>query len=226
MKEPSIIVPFHNEEGCVAFVIEEILREFPDAEIVAIDDGSTDRTREILKRFERVRLIAFEQRLGQSAALWAGLRKATREICVLMDGDGESDPRDIRALLKLLDTNDFACGYRIGRQDGAMKRIASAAANRLRKAVTKDSAKDTGAMKAIRRIHAPHLVPFEGMHRFVPALLQGAGLTLGQAPVRARRRYAGKSKYGIWDRARRGLLDLMGVKWIMSRRIDPNKSDE
>lgn len=216
----SVIIPFYNEEECTASVLAEIRDVLPDAEIVAVDDGSSDGTAECISGISGVRLLRNEVNLGQSAALYHGLVAATGEICVMLDGDGQNDPADIPALIPLLETSDVVCGYRANRQDTLNRRIASRIANGIRRFFLHDGIRDTGcSLKLMKREHVRFLVPFNGLHRFMPALLKQAGLSITEAPVNHRPRLRGISKYTIGGRALRGISDLFGVAWLMSRQI-------
>jgi len=220
MPRLSIIIPFFNEEENVVPVIEEVLRCQPDAEIIAVDDCSRDATAERIRQFPGVVLVSFPRNLGQSAAFYHGLHRASGEICVMMDGDGQNDPADISALVSMMDRGDVACGYRRTRRDSWAKRVASRIANNIRKNVLGDGIRDTGcSLKAMRREHVKFLVPFNAMHRFIPALLVNCGLKIVEVPVNHRARTRGISKYTVAGRAWRGLRDLLGVRWFMSRQI-------
>jgi dolichol-phosphate mannosyltransferase len=218
----SIILPFHNEEECAADVVQEVMDACPGAEIIAVDDGSTDQTLLKLEAFQGIRLLRFPKNLGQSAALYGGLQAATRSICVMMDGDGQNDPADIPSLVRALEAQkgDLICGYRAKRMDSWQKRAASRAANRIRDAVLHDGVRDTGCtLKAMRREDVRLLVPFNGLHRFIPCLLVHSGLRIHQIPVNHRPRLRGVSKYTVGGRALRGLYDLIGVGWLLQRQI-------
>ncbi|HEX2100762.1 MAG TPA: glycosyltransferase family 2 protein, partial [Candidatus Synoicihabitans sp.] len=216
----SVIIPFFNEQDNVVPVLEETRAACPHAEIIAVDDGSSDATRDRILSVPRVILVSHPHNLGQSAALYSGLTHATGDICAMLDGDGQNDPHDIPALIRALDSADAACGYRATRRDTWQRRAASWIANRIRHAVLRDGIRDTGcSLKAIRRDHVRLLVPFNGMHRFMPALLRNAGLSLVEVPVNHRPRLRGDSKYTISGRARRGLFDLTGVAWLLSRQL-------
>jgi len=219
----SVILPFFNEEGNVESVLREIRECQPDAEIVAVDDASTDRTGEKIAAFPGVVHVRFEHNLGQSAALYAGMRAASGEICVLMDGDGQIDPNDIARLLPLLESCDVVCGYRENRKDSLAKRLGSKVANAVRGFLLQDGIRDTGcSLKLFRRELVRFLVPFNGLHRFMPALFLQAGLKIKEAPVRHRARLTGVSKYSVSSslaRGLRGLRDIMGVRWLLARNI-------
>ena len=218
----SLIIPFYNEEENVSAVIAEARSAVPGAEIIAVDDGSRDRTPALLDAEANLRVIHFPKNLGQGPALYAGLLAATRPYAAMMDGDGQNNPNDLPALLQLLESNqaDFACGIRTPRMDSWQKKIASKIANSIRRAVLMDGAHDTGcSLKIIKREDIRFLVPFKGMHRYLPALLGAAGLRLGELPVAHRPRRAGISKYTIAGRAWVGLQDLLGVGWLIRRRV-------
>ncbi|MFQ3671705.1 MAG: glycosyltransferase family 2 protein [Verrucomicrobiia bacterium] len=220
MPKISIVIPFFNEEENVTAVLREIREKVPEAEIVAVDDGSTDRTAELIRAEPGVTGLFFPRNLGQSAALYGGLYRATGEWLVMMDGDGQNDPADIPALVEAMSRADFVCGYRRKRNDSWQKRVASRIANGIRSRVLGDGCRDTGCtLKAIRREHLQHLVPFNALHRFLPALLRSAGLSMVEVPANHRARRFGVSKYTVAGRAWRGLRDLLGVRWLLSRRI-------
>lgn len=216
----SIVIPFYNEEENVASLLREIESCQPGAEIIAVDDGSTDRTAELIRSFPGVRCVALKKNLGQSAALFQGLHAATGDICVMLDGDAQNDPADIPLLLEKMSEYDFVCGVRRKRQDSWSRRIGSKWANAIRRSVLGDRATDTGCtLKAMRREDVQHLIPFNGMHRYIPALLGGAGLKMGEVEVNHRSRRFGVSKYTLGGRALRGIWDLVGVRWYLSRQI-------
>ena len=223
----SIIIPFYNEEENVDAVLEEARRTNPEAEIIAVNDGSHDRTEAIIRQHPDVRLISLARRLGQSAALYTGLKAAKGEICVMMDGDGQSDPADIPSLVSAIDRADLVCGYRRIRQDTWSRRIASRVANFIRRMVLHDGVRDTGCtLKAMKRTDLRLLVPFNGLHRFIPVFFNHAGLRIVEVPVNHRPRKGGKTKYSNLERALRGFFDLMGVRWLLARRITWPKDDD
>jgi len=217
----SVIVPFYNEEENVRPVLEEIRYCLPEAEIVAVNDGSTDQTARELSAFQDIQVIHLDVRSGQSFAFYHGLLAARGGICALLDGDGQLDPSDIPAMVSLLCGHDVVCGYREKRIDPLGKRMGSWIANRVRRMILQDGVIDSGcSLKVFPREHLRHLIPFDGLHRFLPAFFLAGGLTLAQMPVRHRPRRAGNSKYPVsssFRRGIRGLFDLMGVCWYLSR---------
>ena len=219
----SIVIPFFNEEQCAADVLSEVIATNPDAEIIAVDDGSLDKTWSIVESFSpRVIGLKATANRGQSAAMYAGMRHASREVVALMDGDGQNDPAEFPRLFAELQGSgkDFVCGYRQQRRDTASRRIASRLANSIRRAFLNDGVRDTGcSLKMMRRECVDHLVPFNGMHRYIPALLLGVGYSFSEIPVNHRTRLAGESKYTNWDRALRGIYDLIGISWLLRRKV-------
>ena len=216
----SVVIPFFNEAELVSDVLREIRSVLPDAEIIAVDDGSTDGTGKIISALNDIRLIALQKNCGQSAAMYAGLRAAKGELIAMMDGDGQNDPAEIPKLVEAMSSADVVFGVRKNRQDTKSRLIASQIANAIRRLALGDNATDTGcSLKVIRREHVALLVPFNGLHRYLPAFLQRAGLKSVEVPVNHRSRKAGVSKYTIKGRALRGVYDLIGVRWLLSRRI-------
>lgn len=216
----SVVIPFFNEAQLVSDVLIEVRSVLPNAEIIAVDDGSSDGTSKIISATSGVRLIALQKNCGQSAAMYAGLRAARGEFIAMMDGDGQNDPAEIPRLVEAMASADVVFGVRKNRQDTRSRLIASKIANSIRRLALGDNATDTGcSLKVIRREHVALLVPFNGLHRYLPAFLQRAGLRSVEVPVNHRSRKAGVSKYTIKGRAVRGIYDLIGVRWLLNRRI-------
>lgn len=220
----SVVVPLYNEEENVPILQSELssaLRGI-EHEIIFVDDGSTDATAVRIARTPEVHVVQFERNAGQSAAMFAGLQTARGDIAVLIDGDLQNDPADIPRLVAEIEHGaDLVCGYRAKRKDTLVKRITSRVANFVRSRFTKDYVRDTGCtLKAMRRECISTLVPFKGMHRFIPALIRGAGYKLIEIPVNHRPRKFGQSKYGLGNRALRATIDMFGVRWLLSRRLN------
>ncbi len=220
----SVIVPLFNEEENVPILQAELraaLRAI-DHELIFVDDGSADRTVERIETEPNLRVIRFEKNAGQSAAMYAGLQAAQGAILVLIDGDLQNDPADIPKLVgEISNGADLVCGYRALRRDTRVKRLTSRVANVVRSRYTKDGVRDTGCtLKAMRRECVSALVPFKGMHRFIPALIKDAGYRLVEIPVNHRPRRFGQTKYGLGNRAVRATMDMFGVRWLLSRRLN------
>ncbi len=220
----SVVVPLFNEEENVPILQAELTAGLAglDYEIIFVDDGSIDATAKAIAPDSRVRLLQFERNAGQSAAMYAGLHAARGAIAVLIDGDLQNDPADIPRLIAQIERGaDLVCGYRAQRKDTTVKRITSRVANFVRSRFTKDGVRDTGCtLKAMKRECVSALVPFKGMHRFIPALVKGAGYRLVEIPVNHRPRKFGQSKYGLGNRALRATMDMFGVRWLLSRRLN------
>ena len=220
----SVVVPLFNEEESVPTLQAELRQALAgiDHEILFVDDGSSDRTVEKIERRPEVRVLHFERNTGQSAAIYAGLNAARGATVVLIDGDLQNDPADIpRLLAEIARGADLVCGYRARRKDTVVKRITSRVANFVRSRFTKDGVRDTGcSLKAMRRECVAVLLPFKGMHRFIPALVKGAGYRLIEIPVNHRARRFGSSKYGLGNRAIRATVDMFGVRWLLSRQLN------
>lgn len=224
MSEVSVVVPLYNEEENVSILQRELTDALTglDYEIIFVDDGSRDQTASRIVPGPRIRLLRFEKNAGQSAAIFAGLQAVRGEVAVLIDGDLQNDPADIPHLLAEISRGaDLVCGYRARRKDTMVKRITSRVANSVRSRFTRDGVRDTGCtLKAMRRDCIEALVPFKGMHRFIPALVKGAGYRLIEIPINHRPRRFGQSKYGLGNRAVRATIDMFGVRWLLSRRLN------
>ncbi len=226
----SVVIPLYNEEENVPILQAELRTALADldAEIVFVDDGSTDGTLERIVTDDRVRVVRFRRNAGQSAAMIAGLNSARGSIIVTLDGDLQNDPADIPRLLAEIEGGaDLVCGYRAHRADSLTKKITSRVANFVRSRFVGDGVRDTGCtLKAMRRACVPALVPFHGVHRFIPALIKNAGHRVVEIPVNHRARKFGSSKYGLGNRAFRATTDMFGVRWLQSRRLDYSVADD
>jgi dolichol-phosphate mannosyltransferase len=218
----SVVVPFFNEAENAEFVLTELREVLPGTEIIGVDDGSTDDTWAAICRVPAVRRLRFSTNLGQSAAIYYGLKATTAPVCGLIDGDGQNDPRSFAAMLEVLHRTgvDVVCGYRAQRHDSFSRRAASRVANNIRRAFLHDGVRDTGCtQKVFRREAIELLVPFRGMHRYLPALFRQGGLQIAEVAVGHRARRAGTSKYGNWSRGIAGVYDLIGVQWLLRRKF-------
>jgi dolichol-phosphate mannosyltransferase len=227
----SVVVPVKNEEENVEPLVREIaaaLTGQAEFEIIYINDGSTDRTPQVLQRlkgeFPMLRVIAHRASCGQSQAVATGVKHARFEWIATLDGDGQNDPADIPALLKALaDPSQAAnlellAGWRNKRQDTYIRKLSSKIANGVRSRFLKDNTPDTGCgLKVFARATFMELPHFDHMHRFLPALVQRNGGVVVSVPVNHRPRERGTSKYGIHNRLWVGIVDLFGVAWLQRR---------
>lgn len=223
----SIVIPVHNEEQNIVPLVEELGKALAgsSAEVIFVDDGSTDRTlerlRDAARSDDRIRIAHFRRNLGQTAAMAAGFRMARGQAVVTLDGDLQNDPADVPALVALLKEWDVVCGVRVKRRDTWLKRISSRIANGFRNWATGDNIVDTGCtLKAFRRQWLQNLELYRGMHRFLPTLLKMRGARVTQVPVRHRPRRAGKTHYGTWGRMVKGLADVWAVRWMQKNYVD------
>jgi dolichol-phosphate mannosyltransferase len=225
----SVVVPVRNEAGNVAPLIEEIVRAlatFDPSEIIYVNDGSRDGTEAALKSLMTangsLRQIRHEVSCGQSAAVRSGVAAARAPIVATLDGDGQNDPAFLPAMIAALERDPavgLVAGQRVGRKDTGFKRLQSRIANRVRQAVLRDGTRDTGCgLKAFRREVFLALPYFDGLHRFLPALVRREGYGVAYVDVVDRPRLHGVSNYGLWDRLWVGILDLAGVWWLIRRR--------
>lgn len=225
----SIVIPVYNEEeslrplwDATKPVLESLGRPW---EVIFVDDGSTDRSWEILRALRdgepRIRVLRLRRNSGETAAEEAGMRNARGEIVVTMDADLQNDPADIPALLEAIRDADMAAGWRRERHDPWIRRLSTAVARRFRWWFTRDGIHDSGCtFRAMRRRCLDRIKLYRNMHRFLPALFQMEGFRVVEVPVRHHPRRHGKSKYGIWNRLWVGIADTLAVWWMRKRRLD------
>jgi dolichol-phosphate mannosyltransferase len=233
----SVVVPVRNEAGNIAPLVAEIAAALAGRafEIVYVNDGSSDATEQELRGLMSarpwLRQIRHETSCGQSAAVRSGVAMAHAPVVVTIDGDGQNDPAFIPALIAELDAGaprrGLVAGQRVGRKATGFKKLQSRVANGVRNAVLKDGTRDTGCgLKAFHRDLFLSLPYFDGLHRFLPALVRREGFDIGYVDVVDRQRRHGTSNYGFWDRLWIGILDLAGVWWLVRRRNRVPRSKE
>ena len=222
----SVVVPLYNEEESLPHLVNQLISALRPAgetfELVLVDDGSSDRTAEVLAQVSsdvpEVVAVLLRKNYGQTAAMAAGFDVAGGEVIVSLDGDLQNDPADIPMLLaKLREGYDLVSGWRPQRQDAALQRkLPSRLANRLIGRVTGVRLHDYGcSLKAYRREVLADMRLYGELHRFLPALAFIEGARITEVKVNHRARQFGSSKYGI-DRTFRVLMDLLTV-WFMKR---------
>jgi glycosyltransferase involved in cell wall biosynthesis len=224
----SIVIPVYNEEESLPLLWPEIREALGPSglsyEVIFVDDGSTDRSAEIVRAFRegdpRVRLVRLKANAGETAATDAGLRATRGRHVVVMDADLQNDPHDIPGMLAHLDRWDAVTGWRTNRAagDAWVRRVSSRIANGIRNKLSVESIQDSGCtFRAFRRECLRDLVLYRGFHRFIPTLLRMRGLRVLEVPVNHRPRRFGQSKYGIGNRAARAFVDLLVVRWMKDR---------
>lgn len=212
----SIVVPLWNEEGNVRELHRQILaicqKMSKSFEIIFIDDGSEDKTVEICRSLQPLKLIQFRKNFGQTAAFDAGIKEAKGDLIITLDGDLQNDPADIPLLLAELEKGfDAVSGWRWQRKDTLMKKFFSRGANLLRKIFIQDKIHDSGcSLKAYRRECFRNVDLFGEMHRFIPAILELQGYKISEVKVSHHPRVHGKTKYN-WKRAVKGLVDMIEI---------------
>jgi dolichol-phosphate mannosyltransferase len=225
----SVVVPVRNEAGNVAPLVAEIAAALAGRsfEVIYVNDGSTDATETELKALQAqypwLRQVKHAQSCGQSAAVRTGIGAARGAIVVTLDGDGQNDPAFLPKLIDALEQGaprvGLIAGERVGRKATGFKRFQSRIANAIRGTVLRDGTRDTGCgLKAFSREVGLALPYFDGLHRFLPALVRREGKDIGYVDVVDRPRRHGMSNYGFWDRLWIGILDLAGVWWLIRRR--------
>lgn len=230
----SILIPVYNEEDNI-FPLESKLQLFLPQSIlpacvIFIDDGSTDnslnRILEVCKRNNNIFYIRLEKNGGLSAALKAGIDFTFSEYVGYMDADMQTDPEDFNLLLKDIDKYGLVTGIRADRKDSLFKKLQSKIANGFRRMMTNDGMLDTGCpLKVMHTDLAKRIPLFNGMHRFLPALILLQNREVKQIPVRHYPRFAGESKYHLWNRLTGPFIDCFAYRWMKKRYINYSVSE-
>jgi dolichol-phosphate mannosyltransferase len=226
----SVVIPVRNEAPNIAPLAREIAAALGgklDYEIIYVDDGSEDETAAAIaalaRETPRLRLFRHRRSFGQSAAIRTGVKAARAPWIATLDGDGQNDPADIPRLWQMAqaapsEPSLLVAGHRARRRDSAVKRLSSRIANGVRRALLGDGTPDSGCgLKLFPRALYLELPFFDHNHRFLPALVQRAGGRVASVPVNHRPRERGRSNYGTLDRLFVGIVDLLGVMWLMRR---------
>jgi dolichol-phosphate mannosyltransferase len=226
----SVVVPVRNEAENIGPLIAEIAAVLEGRwayEIIYVNDGSTDATAErlaeVMKQRDNLRQLRHANSAGQSAAIRSGVRAARGAIIATLDGDGQNNPAFLPDLISTLERGGerlgLVAGQRVGRKDTGFKKFQSRAANAIRSAILHDGTRDTGCgLKAFRREVFLMMPYFDGLHRFLPALVRREGLEIAYVDVVDRPRRSGVSNYGFFDRLWIGIMDLAGVWWLIRRK--------
>ncbi len=229
----SIVIPVMNEEENILSMADEIERVMAGMshswECIWVDDGSTDKTFELLQTIEKkgcgheyIRLV---RNFGQSAALMTGFRKASGEYILTLDGDGQNEISDIPPLVDfcLKNNADMVNGYRLVREDSWVRILSSRIGNGVRNILTQDSIRDVGcSLRIFKALCIQDVFLFKGMHRFLPTLIRLNGFeSIYEIGVHHKPRTRGISKYGVANRLWVGLWDSLAVRWIRARKVSP-----
>ena len=223
-------MPVRNEADNIAPLIAEIAAALDgrwNYEIIYVNDGSTDATaarlKAVMQEHNHLRQLKHAVSAGQSAAVRSGVRAARGAVIATLDGDGQNNPVFLPALISAVEQGGertgLAAGQRVGRKDTGFKKLQSRIANGVRKAILHDGTRDTGCgLKAFRREVFLAMPYFDGLHRFLPALVRREGYDILYVDVIDRPRHAGVSNYGFFDRLWIGIMDLAGVWWLIRRK--------
>jgi dolichol-phosphate mannosyltransferase len=226
----SIVVPVRNEAENIAPLVAEIVAALEGRwahEIIYVNDGSTDATTErlqaLMPQHPNLRQIRHARSTGQSAAVRSGVRAARGAIVATLDGDGQNNPVFLPDLIEAVESGQgrvgLAAGQRVGRKDTGFKKMQSRIANAVRGAILRDGTRDTGCgLKAFPRDVYLMMPYFDGLHRFMPALVRREGLDIAYVDVVDRPRRSGVSNYGFFDRLWIGIMDIAGVWWLIRRK--------
>jgi dolichol-phosphate mannosyltransferase len=229
----SLLIPAKDEGQNIAPLAAEVDAAMASTpypwECLWVDDGSTDETLTEIQRLCRTnpchQFISFDRNYGQSAAMYAGFRRARGRILVTLDGDGQNDPKDIPFMVRRLidERADMVNGVRQRRQDSTIRKISSRIANGYRNWLTGEQITDVGcSLRAFRHECVADIPPFKGMHRFLPTLVRIRGFSkILEVPVNHRPRIRGQTKYGIHNRLWVGLADTLAVRWMQHRMVFP-----
>ncbi|AOZ95488.1 Glycosyltransferase involved in cell wall bisynthesis [Butyrivibrio hungatei DSM 14810] len=218
----SVVVPVFNEEGNIANLHKEIKdvceKNEYDYEIIFVNDGSSDGTDKVCRTLRPLKYIKMRKNFGQTAAMDAGIKAATKDLIVTMDGDGQNDPADIPNMIKYMEDNDVdvVSGWRKNRKDTFMKRFVSRGANLLRYMLVHDGIHDSGcSLKVYKKECFKGVNLYGEQHRFIPAILKIKGFTVGEVVVNHRARTSGYTKYN-WKRTIKGFVDMISV-WFWNK---------
>ncbi len=222
----SVVIPLFNEEENILLLYNELIEVLSSCEeeyeIIFIDDGSSDRSFQLLKELQEndshVVVVSFRKNFGQTAAMAAGFDYARGDVIITMDGDLQNDPRDIPKLLEQIAAgNDVVTGWRFDRKDAFInRRLPSIIANKIISKTTGVNLHDYGCtLKAFKREVIKNVKLYGEMHRFIPAIASGMGIEFTEVKVNHRPRRFGSTKYGI-SRTIRVILDLITVKFLLS----------
>ncbi len=225
----TIIVPVFNEEDNLNR-IETTFKEYfaqsqVKSKVLFVNDGSLDGS---LKKIEKIcakdndfEYISFDRNYGLSTAIKAGIDTISTELTGYIDADLQTTPFDFDKLLEHIDNYAAVIGIREKRKDTLSKRIQSLIANSIRRALINDGITDTGCpLKVLRSDVAKKIPFFDGMHRFIPALIKLQGEEIEQIKVRHFERIAGKSKFNLLNRSIKPLQDAFAYRWMRSRYIN------
>ncbi len=202
--EVSIIIPANNEEQTIGGIIKKIKALYPEFEIIVINDGSTDETGAVAKDAGAI-VYSHPYNIGNGAAIKSGIRIASGEILVFMDGDGQHNPEDIKRLIKWLPDYDMVVGARSkGHQASWVRALGNKIFNRLASYVSKFAIEDlTSGFRAIKSGVAHNLLYLlPNTYSYPTTLTLGVlrnGKSVKYTPIEIQGRQKGKSKIRVFS---------------------------
>jgi glycosyltransferase involved in cell wall biosynthesis len=218
----TIVIPLYNEEESLKILAENIKREVSQIygekwDVLFMDDGSTDNSFNVIKAIiaddpKHYHCIRFRRNSGKSAALAVGFSYATGRYVATMDADLQDDPKEFKAMAKLLDDGwDLVSGWKKKRYDPISKTLPSKFFNFVTSTASGIKLHDFNCgIKMYRHEVVETLDVYGEMHRYLPALAYWNGFRVTEMPVEHHERQFGKSKFGL-SRFIRGFLDLLTV---------------
>jgi len=225
----TIIIPVYNEEDNLKRVAAEMTDYFKIAtkrtKVLFVNDGSSDGSQQMIesicKDSEEFTFLSFEKNCGLSAAIAAGFNACETKLVGYIDADLQTAPSDFNLLLDHITDNDLVTGVRANRKDSFVKNMSSTIANGIRRSFTSDGMDDTGCpLKVIKTDFAKRIPMFEGLHRFLPAMILLQHGRIKQIPVQHFPRIAGEAKYGVWNRLAGPLMDCFAYLWMKKKYIN------
>ncbi len=222
----TVLVPLYNEEESLpelcAWILSVCDRQGYDYEILFVDDGSRDRSWEVIQelagRQQRIRAIRFQRNYGKSAALNEGFKASAGKVVITMDADLQDSPDEIPELYRMIQEEgyDLVSGWKKKRYDNALtKNLPSKLYNGVNRWVSGIPLHDMNCgLKAYKRKLVKSIEVYGEMHRFIPVLAKAAGFErIGEKEVVHQPRKYGVSKFG-WERFINGFLDLLTVQFM------------
>jgi glycosyltransferase involved in cell wall biosynthesis len=224
----TIIVPVYNEEESIEQLTTEMDKYLAATNVstlvLFVNDGSTDNSQAIIEKIcaekAAYQFILLSANHGLSTAVKAGIDSCETELVGYIDSDIQTTPMDFLKYFEFFPEYDMVNGIRANRKDTGVKKLSSKIANAFRRRMINDGIEDTGCpLKIIKTEYAKRIPFFDGMHRFIPALIQLQGGKVKQIPIQHFPRFAGTAKYHLWNRIKKPFFDTMAFRWMRSRYI-------
>ena len=199
----SVIIPVFNEAENIGQIIREIATIYPDYEIIVVNDGSTDDTAEVAKAAGAI-VFSHPYNIGNGAAIKSGIRVASGDVLVFMDGDGQHDPKDIKIMLDLFPDYDMVVGARPkGHQASLWRALGNRVYNGFASYVAKFPIEDlTSGFRAVKaEIARSFLYLLPNTYSYPTTMTLGvlrSGRSVKYVPIQSKKRSKGKSKVKLF----------------------------